>query len=183
MDLQQKPMTEREEKILKLLQWYRADFYRSSVDERHPEGFRNRFRVLGNTLDEIITKVKAIIEEPNGQVEVRKDKEARDMSKKKEVLGPLALEGAFKCKKVKAPKSKSNDNLGPEQPKLSKPPKTAAAAKPARSKSEASIAVWENPMHRRNIIAGIKRAMAARKAAAPKPKPKAKVPAQAPAQA
>jgi hypothetical protein len=55
--------TEREERIIRLLRWYRADFGKSAVDERNPERLRSIFRVLGNHLDEIIGKVKLIIEE------------------------------------------------------------------------------------------------------------------------
>jgi hypothetical protein len=56
-------MTEREQKILRLLQWYRSDFGRSAVDERNPPKYREIFSAFGRYMDEVIQKVKQIIEE------------------------------------------------------------------------------------------------------------------------
>ena len=169
-------MTERERKIIRILEIYRGNYYRDSIDERCSEQLREVSRVIGHAFDEAISRIKKELEdESNCHLEGRSDREAGEMKKaKKEVLGPLAKE-AYGFKRAKDIKAKVA--LGPPE----KPPKTAAAAK--RSRSEAAKAAWAN--HRDKITRGINNFYARKRLATgnSKPKAKVKVPPQVQAQA
>jgi hypothetical protein len=57
-------MTEREQRIIRILEIYRGNYYRDATDERHPEKFREIFSSIGHALDEIIGRIKKELEKP-----------------------------------------------------------------------------------------------------------------------
>jgi hypothetical protein len=62
-NLQQKPMTEREQRILRILEIFRGNYLRDATDERHPEKFREIFSSIGHAFDEAIGRIKKELEE------------------------------------------------------------------------------------------------------------------------